>query len=233
MMDKDLATLLDATSFQVADLIGPATVIEGAANHLLSRLPETDSHRWNVTQALGSIVAARKSLESAAEALLHIVAQDGADMLAVEVNGGEIVPGRNPAVQHCVVLADTIEVGRKFIRDHPSFDGWQVVTPRMGDALRGRHIEKWVRDTDLRLKWTQQFVELWSVSTLMATEVDLTGAPVERPQCPSRAKRPDDTREDLPSRCRRAEGHIGSHDDHEFRWNDDEAWHPLIVKVKP
>lgn len=91
MMDKELATLLDATSFQVADLVGPAIVIEGAANHLLSRLPETDDHRWNVTQALGSIVAARKSLESAAEALLHIVAQDGADMLAVEVNGGEIV----------------------------------------------------------------------------------------------------------------------------------------------
>ncbi|OZD00925.1 hypothetical protein CH275_19245 [Rhodococcus sp. 06-235-1A] len=90
-MDKELATLLDATSFQVADLVGPAIVIEGAANHLLSRLPETDDHRWNVTQALGSIVAARKSLESAAEALLHIVAQDGADMLAVEVNGGEIV----------------------------------------------------------------------------------------------------------------------------------------------
>lgn len=91
MMDKELATLLDATSFQVADLVGPAIVIEGAANHLLSRLPETDDHRWNVTQALGSIVAARKSLESAAEALLHIVAQDGADMLAVEVDGGEIV----------------------------------------------------------------------------------------------------------------------------------------------
>lgn len=90
-MDKELATLLDATSFQVADLVGPAIVIEGAANHLLSRLPETDDHRWNVTQALGSIVAARKSLESAAEALLHIVAQDGADMLAVEVDGGEIV----------------------------------------------------------------------------------------------------------------------------------------------
>ncbi|OZE37099.1 MULTISPECIES: hypothetical protein [unclassified Rhodococcus (in: high G+C Gram-positive bacteria)] len=91
MMDKELATLLDATSFQVADLVGPAIVIEGAANHLLSRLPETDDNRWNVTQALGSIVAARKSLESAAESLLHIVAQDGADMLAVEVNSGEIV----------------------------------------------------------------------------------------------------------------------------------------------
>lgn len=91
MMDKELATLLDATSFQVADLVGPVIVIEAAANHLLSRLPETDEHRWNVTQALGSIVAARKSLESAAESLLHIVAQDGADMLAVEVDGGEIV----------------------------------------------------------------------------------------------------------------------------------------------
>ncbi|OZF38832.1 hypothetical protein CH296_03910 [Rhodococcus sp. 14-2496-1d] len=90
-MDKDLATLLDATSFQVAGLVGPAIVIEGAANHLLSRLPETDDHRWNVTQALGSIVAARKSLESAAESLLHIVAQDGVDMLAVEVDGGTIV----------------------------------------------------------------------------------------------------------------------------------------------
>jgi hypothetical protein len=91
MMDKELATLLDATSFQVADLVGPAIVIEGAANHLLSRLPETDDHRWKVTEALGSIVAARKSLESAAEALLHIVAQDGADMLAVEIDGGAIV----------------------------------------------------------------------------------------------------------------------------------------------
>lgn len=137
MMDKELATLLDATSFQVADLVGPAIVIEGAANHLLSRLPETDDHRWNVTQALGSIVAARKSLESAAESLLHIVAQDGADMLAVEVNGGEIV---------------------------------------------------------------------------------------EKPQCPSRAILPDDGPTDLPSRCRLDAGHVGNHDDHEFRWNDAEAY---------
>lgn len=106
MMDKELATLLDATSFQVADLVGPAIVIEGAANHLLSRLPETDDHRWNVTQALGSIVAARKSLESAAEALLHIVAQDGADMLAVEVDGGTIVD-RPRCLSRFVVPGDT------------------------------------------------------------------------------------------------------------------------------
>jgi hypothetical protein len=139
MMDKELATLLDATSFQVADLVGPAIVIEGAANHLLSRLPETDDHRWNVTQALGSIVAARKSLQSAAEELLHIVAQDGADMLAVEVNGGEIV---------------------------------------------------------------------------------------DRPQCPSRAVLPGDTEQDQPSRCRLDADHIGLHDDHEFRWRDDEAYQP-------
>ena len=137
MMDKELATLLDATSFQVADLVGPAIVIEGAANHLLSRLPETDDHRWNVTQALGSIVAARKSLESAAEALLHIVAQDGADMLAVEVNGGEIV---------------------------------------------------------------------------------------DRPQCPSRSA--SDLSGDLSRRCRLDAGHVGNHDDHEFRWNDAEAYDP-------
>lgn len=135
MMDKELATLLDATSFQVADLVGPAIVIEGAANHLLSRLPETDTHRWNVTQALGSIVAARKSWESAAESLLHIVAQDGADMLAVEVNGGEIV---------------------------------------------------------------------------------------DRPQCPSRSA--SDLSGDLPRRCRLDAGHVGNHDDHEFRWNDAEAY---------
>ncbi|OZE03066.1 hypothetical protein CH249_14715 [Rhodococcus sp. 05-2255-3B1] len=96
-MDKELATLLDATSFQVADLVGPAIVIEGAANHLLARLPETDEHRWSVTQALGSIVAARKSLQSAAETLLHVVAQDGADMLAVEVDGGTVTgpPGED------------------------------------------------------------------------------------------------------------------------------------------
>lgn len=144
MMDKELATLLDATSFQVADLVGPAIVIEGAANHLLSRLPETDDHRWNVTQALGSIVAARKSLESAAEALLHIVAQDGADMLAVEVNGGEIV---------------------------------------------------------------------------------------DRPQCPSRAKRPDDAPDDLPTRCRIDAGHLSLHDDYEFRWRDDEALNPVVGVV--
>jgi hypothetical protein len=106
MMDKELATLLDATSFQVADLVGPAIVIEGAANHLLSRLPETDDHRWKVTEALGSIVAARKSLESAAEALLHIVAQDGADMLAVEVNGGEIVD-KPQCTSRYVVPGDT------------------------------------------------------------------------------------------------------------------------------
>lgn len=113
-------------------------MIEGAANHLLSRLPETDEHRWNVTQALGSIVAARKSLESAAESLLHIVAQDGADMLAVEVNGGEIV---------------------------------------------------------------------------------------EKPQCPSRAV-PVDVFAAMPTRCRLDAGHVGNHDDHEFRWSDDETDHP-------
>lgn len=137
MMDKELATLLDATSFQVADLVGPAIVIEGAANHLLSRLPETDDHRWNVTQALGSIVAARKSLESAAESLLHIVAQDGADMLAVEIDGGTIV---------------------------------------------------------------------------------------EKAQCPSRAA--SDMRSDLPRRCRLDAGHVGNHDDQEFRWNDAESLWP-------
>ncbi|CAH0318814.1 hypothetical protein [Rhodococcoides fascians] len=145
MMDKELATLLDATSFQVADLVGPAIVIEGAANHLLSRLPETDDHRWNVTQALGSIVAARKSLESAAEALLHIVAQDGADMLAVEVNGGEIV---------------------------------------------------------------------------------------DKPQCMSLAVLPGDTEDDLPSRCRLDWGHLGHHDDHEFRWTEDEAQNPLPAGMR-
>ena len=135
MMDKELATLLDATSFQVADLVGPAIVIEGAANHLLSRLPETDDHRWKVTEALGSIVAARKSLESAAEALLHIVAQDGADMLAVEVDGGAIA---------------------------------------------------------------------------------------DKPQCPSRLA-PTDVLDDLPHRCRLDAGHVGNHDDHEFRWLDAES----------
>lgn len=125
MMDKELATLLDATSFQVADLVGPAIVIEGAANHLLSRLPETDDHRWNVTQALGSIVAARKSLESAAESLLHIVAQDGADMLAVEVNGGEIV--EKPQCQSRYVAPGDTDMDQptrcRLDAGHPVIDG--------------------------------------------------------------------------------------------------------------
>ncbi|KZF03261.1 hypothetical protein A2J03_08100 [Rhodococcus sp. EPR-157] len=89
-MEKDIATLLDAAAFQAADMIGPATVLEGAGRHLLDRLDETDPHRWAVTSALGSITAARKSLTDAAEALLDVVAKDGADMLAVEVNNGEI-----------------------------------------------------------------------------------------------------------------------------------------------
>lgn len=207
MMDKELATLLDATSFQVADLVGPAIVIEGAANHLLSRLPETDEHRWNVTQALGSIVAARKSLESAAESLLHIVAQDGADMLAVEIDGGEIVSERR-SKWDCVVLADTIEVGRAFKRDHPLFADWQVVTPRMGDALRGRRIVKWVKDLDLRLEWSERFTELWMLSTLTGggTEVDLSGQPiVDRPAVSVDAcvgRRRPGSAETLPAGCR-------------------------------
>ena len=90
-MEKDIATLLDAAAFQAADMIGPATVLEGAGRHLLDRLDLQDPHRWAVTSAIGSITAARKSLEAAAEELLAVVAQDGADMLAVEVNKGEIV----------------------------------------------------------------------------------------------------------------------------------------------
>ncbi|KZF04745.1 MULTISPECIES: hypothetical protein [unclassified Rhodococcus (in: high G+C Gram-positive bacteria)] len=168
-MDKELATLLDATSFQVADLVGPAIVIEGAANHLLSRLPETDDHRWNVTQALGSIVAARKSLESAAEALLHIVAQDGADMLAVEVNGGELM---------CHEFSDSVITGRT------------LHCIRLAGHV-GHH-----RDRD---------GATWE----------------ERTQCPSRAA--SDLSSDLPRRCRLDAGHVGNHDDHEFRWNDSEA----------
>ncbi|WP_032377448.1 hypothetical protein [Rhodococcoides fascians] len=141
-MDADMSALLQAATYQVADLVGPVTVLEGAGQHLLSRLTETDPHRWAVTAALGSIVAARKSLEQAAEALMDVRTHDGVDMLAVEVDGGEIV---------------------------------------------------------------------------------------ERPQCPSRAKRPDDAPDDLPTRCRLAAGHADHlpfdvmHDDHEFRWTDDEA----------
>jgi hypothetical protein len=143
-MDNDMSALLQAATYQVADLVGPVTVLEGAGQHLLSRLTETDPHRWAVTAALGSIVAARKSLEQAAEALMDTRAIDGADMLAVEVNGGEIV---------------------------------------------------------------------------------------DRPQCPSRAKRPDDAPDDLPTRCRIDAGHISLHDDHEFRWRDDEALNPIVGVV--
>lgn len=90
-MEKDIATLLDAAAFQAADMVGPAIVLEGAGRHLLDRLDLTDPHRWAVTSAIGSITAARKSLECAAKELLAVVAQDGADMLATEVNNGEIV----------------------------------------------------------------------------------------------------------------------------------------------
>ncbi|NIL76782.1 hypothetical protein [Rhodococcus sp. B10] len=93
-MEKDLATLLDAAAFQAADMVGPAIVLEGAGRHLLDRLDLTDPHRWAVTSAIGSITAARKSLEAATEELLNVVAQDGADMLAVEVNNGEFVDGQ-------------------------------------------------------------------------------------------------------------------------------------------
>ena len=93
-MDKDVATLLDAVTFQVSDMMAPATVLEAAGRHLLDRLDWTDPHRWAVTSALGSIVAARKGLEAASEELLHVVAQDGADMLAVEVSNGEITSAR-------------------------------------------------------------------------------------------------------------------------------------------
>ncbi|OZC88342.1 hypothetical protein CH282_09440 [Rhodococcus sp. 06-418-1B] len=90
-MEKDIATLLDAAAFQAADMVGPAIMLEGAGRHLLDRLDLNDPHRFAVISAVGSITAARKSLESAAEELLAVVAQDGADMLAVEVNKGEIV----------------------------------------------------------------------------------------------------------------------------------------------
>lgn len=89
-MEKDIATLLDAAAFQAGDMVGPAIVLEGAGRHLLDRLDVTDPHRWAVTSAIGSITAARKSLQDAAESLLDVVAQDGADMLAVEVSKGEI-----------------------------------------------------------------------------------------------------------------------------------------------
>ncbi|WP_037184936.1 hypothetical protein [Rhodococcoides fascians] len=90
-MEKDIATLLDAAAFQAAHMVGPAIVLEGAGRHLLDRLDLNDPHRFAVISAVGSITAARKSLESAAEELLAVVAQDGADMLAVEVHNGEIV----------------------------------------------------------------------------------------------------------------------------------------------
>ncbi|OZD81607.1 hypothetical protein CH273_13095 [Rhodococcus sp. 05-339-2] len=76
-MDNDMSALLQAATYQVADLVGPVTVLEGAGQHLLSRLTETDPHRWAVTAALGSIVAARKSLEEAAEALMDTRMSDG------------------------------------------------------------------------------------------------------------------------------------------------------------
>ena len=88
-MEKDIATLLDAAAFQAADMVGPAIVLEGAGRHLLDRLDLNDPHRFAVISAVGSITAARKSLQEAAEELLSVVAQDGADMLAVEVNNGE------------------------------------------------------------------------------------------------------------------------------------------------
>ncbi|WP_037164971.1 hypothetical protein [Rhodococcoides fascians] len=95
-MEKDIATLLDAAAFQAADMVGPAIVLEGAGRHLLDRLDLNDPHRFAVISAVGSITAARKSLESAAEELLAVVAQDGADMLAVEVSKGEIVEKPQP-----------------------------------------------------------------------------------------------------------------------------------------
>ncbi|WP_143545229.1 hypothetical protein [Rhodococcus sp. 15-649-2-2] len=102
-----MSALLQAATYQVADLVGPVTVLEGAGQHLLSRLTETDPHRWAVTAALGSIVAARKSLEQAAEALMDVRTHAGADMLAVEVDGGALVNGNEQCPSRYVVPGDT------------------------------------------------------------------------------------------------------------------------------
>lgn len=131
-MEKDIATLLDAAAFQAADMIGPAIVLEGAGRHLLDRLDLTDPHRWAVTSAIGSITAARKSLEAAAEELLAVVAQDGADMLAVEVNNGEITEARD-TFEACVFDGNGCTVwSHRFRVDHgcrPSTAGFLTEPP--------------------------------------------------------------------------------------------------------
>lgn len=127
-MEKDIATLLDAAAFQAADMIGPAIVLEGAGRHLLDRLDLQDPHRWAVTSAIGSITAARKSLEAAAEELLAVVAQDGADMLALEVSNGEIVKARCdfkticPDGEPCPYPGRIVSCGRSANHDGPHGD---------------------------------------------------------------------------------------------------------------
>ncbi|WP_032384468.1 hypothetical protein [Rhodococcoides fascians] len=116
-MDGDMSALLQAATYQVADLVGPVTVLEGAGQHLLSRLTETDPHRWAVTAALGSIVAARKSLEEAAEALMDTRMHD--DVGEPTTSDLSTHFDRDPA---SAVMADRSQCPSRYVA--PNDDDW-------------------------------------------------------------------------------------------------------------
>ncbi|MDQ1202833.1 hypothetical protein [Rhodococcus sp. SORGH_AS_0303] len=75
-MTNEVSRTIDAVAFAAADLVQPITVLHAAGRFLLTEMNETDLLRWDVTQALGSIAAARKSVESATETLMRMVAKD-------------------------------------------------------------------------------------------------------------------------------------------------------------
>lgn len=84
-MTSERSKTIDAVAFAAADLVTPITVVRAAGAYLLTELSETDRRRWEVTQALGSLAAAQKSIEAAAQTLLHAVTVD-AEMEAQTVS---------------------------------------------------------------------------------------------------------------------------------------------------
>lgn len=93
-MTSERSKTIDAVAFAAADLVTPITVVRAAGAYLLTELSETDRRRWEVTQALGSLAAAQKSIEAAAQTLLHAVTVD-AEMEAQTVS---VDPWARPVV---------------------------------------------------------------------------------------------------------------------------------------
>lgn len=75
-MTNEVSRTIDAVAFAAADLVTPITVLHSAGRFLLTEMSETDLLRWDVTQAVGAVAAARKSIQDATDRLMLLVAKD-------------------------------------------------------------------------------------------------------------------------------------------------------------